>query len=401
MRRAGLLSPLLCLLVSTSTLAAKKQDRDPSPATSDTSSASASGANAVATGTDPAWAPHLENKNGESRPLRNPKELKDKDWLSIHYGEYPGYRSRLGLMVSEEKTAYSPKYKNEFAKMIVGLSGRPKTLADPQNHLEDLVRQALVVTNRFNLVERDTSVDALAAERALADSGRADAATVARAGRMEGAEYVVRATLIELNPEKETKELKGLADAASKGGGAFGDLGLKTRVAFCRMNLRVIRSETGEIVSDQTVDGSCLTTGVSGMSGVGLRMMGSALRVNAGKEPPISDAMQSCANKAAYYVAMSLQETAWQGTVAGVAEHQLTINGGANVGLREGMTLTLLARGEDVVDPETHEVIGAETSEIGQVRVVSVQPQLATCEILQGGQGAKKGDLVRREVQKH
>ena len=114
----------------------------------------------------------------------------------------------------------------------------------------------------------------------------------------------------------------------------------------------------------------------------------------------MANAMQTCANKAVYYVATTLKESPWEGTVASVADSLLTITGGTHVGLREGMTLTLLSRGTEVVDPETNELIGAETSEIGQVRIVSTQEQISTCEIIKGGEGAKKGDLVRRESSK-
>jgi hypothetical protein len=125
--------------------------------------------------------------------------------------------------------------------------------------------------------------------------------------------------------------------------------------------------------------------------------LGGAIAGKSKKQPPISNAMQACANKAAYSVATKLEESTWQSTVASVTGSQVTITGGTNVGLQEGMTLTLLARGADVADPETNEVIGFETSEIGQVRILSAQEKFSTCEIIQGGDGAKQGDLVRRE----
>ena len=128
--------------------------------------------------------------------------------------------------------------------------------------------------------------------------------------------------------------------------------------------------------------------------------VGGAIAGKSKKQPPISNAMQACANKAGYYVATRLEESIWQSTVASVAGSQVTITGGTNVGLQDGMTLTLLARGADVMDPETNEVIGFETAEIGQVRIVSAQEKFSTCEIIQGGDGAKQGDLVRRENSK-
>ncbi len=350
---------------------------------------------------DDSWKPHLEEKNGEVKDLGDPKALKDGDWLEIQYGAYPGYRARLGVVVSEEKTAYSPQYKNVFSKMIVAMADRPKMVADPQNYIEDLVRQALTSTNRFELLERTSAVSDIVGEQALGDSGRVDPATAVSAGRITGAEYLVKATLIELNPEKDTKEITAAGGGKGSSGAGFGDLGVKTKVAFCRLSMRVIRVETGEIVSDQMVDGTCTTAGLTGMAGFGLRMVGSAVRVKSKKQAPITNAMQTCANKAAYYVATSLESAPWLGTVAEVADRTITIAAGTRAGLREGVMLTLLSRGADVVDPGTGEVIGSENREIGQVRIVTAQERFSTGEIVQGGEGAKKGDLVRRENPKH
>jgi curli biogenesis system outer membrane secretion channel CsgG len=349
---------------------------------------------------DDAWKPHLENKNGEAKELGDPKALKDGDWLEIQYGPYSGYKSRLAVVVSEEKTAYTPEYKSAFKKMIVAMADRPKMVPNPQNYIEDLVRQALTSTNRFELLERTTATADIAAEQALGDSGRVDTATAVPADRITGAEYLVKATLIELNPEKDTKEVRATGGAAGNGAAGFGDLGVKTKVAFCRLSLRVIRVETGEIVSDQMLDGTCTTAGLTGVTGFGLRAIGGAFKGKSKKEAPITNAMQTCANKAAYYAATSMGAATWIGTVADVTDRTVTIAAGTAAGLHEGVILTLISRGADIVDPNTQEVIGSENKEIGQVRIVSTQERFSTGEIIQGGEGAKKGDLVRRESPK-
>ncbi len=73
---------------------------------------------------DEAWKAYLENKKGETRDLGELRQVKDKDWLTVHYTEFTGYKPRLGVVASEEKTAYPPEYKDEFARMIVDLSGK-------------------------------------------------------------------------------------------------------------------------------------------------------------------------------------------------------------------------------------------------------------------------------------
>jgi curli biogenesis system outer membrane secretion channel CsgG len=273
----------------------------------------------------------------------------------------------------------------------------------PQNHIEDLVRQALMSTHRFRMVERTTATEDILVEQDLGASGRVDQKTAAKIGKIKGTEYTVKATIIELNPEKDAKSIKAVAGAMGSSGLGGGFLGLSGKVAFCRLNVRVIRTETGEIVADQTVDGTAKSSafdwggGGAGVTGGGTGIAGGGIGVKTKKEAPLSDAMQACANKVAYFVANKLEDFPWQGSVASVTGAKVTIIGGTNVGLQTGMTLTLLSKGENVVDPESNEVIGAETSEIGQIKVVTAQEKFSICEIIQGGEGAKKGDLVRRE----
>ena len=355
---------------------------------------------------DEGWKAYLESKKGETRDLGEVRQVKDKDWLTIHYTEFTGYKPRLGVVASEEKTAYPPEYKDEFARMIVDLSGKGAQATLPQNHIEDLVRQALMSTSRFKMVERTTATQDILAEQDFGASGRVDAKSAAKIGKIKGTEYTVKATIIELNPEKDTKTIQAAGGAMGSSGLGFAGLGLTGKVAFCRLNVRVIRTETSEIVADQTVDGTAKSSGFSlggmgaGATGGGSGIAGGGLGVKSKKEAPLSDAMQACANKVAYYVATKLEDAPWQGSVASVSGTKVTIVGGTNVGLQPDMTLTLLSKGQDVVDPESNEVIGSETSQIGQVRVVSVQEKFSICEIVQGGDGAKTGDLVRREVAK-
>ena len=156
---------------------------------------------------DQGWRSYLENKKGETRDLGDVKQLKDKDWLTIHYTDFTGYKPRLGVVASEEKTAYPPEYRNEFARMMVDLSGKAPQATLPQNHIEDLVRQALMSTNRFKMVERTTATEDILAEQDLGASGRVDAKSAARIGKIKGAEYTVKATIVELNPEKDAKSI--------------------------------------------------------------------------------------------------------------------------------------------------------------------------------------------------
>jgi hypothetical protein len=99
-------------------------------------------------------------------------------------------------------------------------------------------------------------------------------------------------------------------------------------------------------------------------------------------------------------VVTKLEEIPWQGSVASVTGSKIMISAGTNIGLKTGFTLKLLAKGEEVLDPDDGSSLGFSTEETGTVRITGVQERFSTCEITDGGNGVKKGDVVRFEPQK-
>ncbi|MCU0788253.1 MAG: hypothetical protein MUC91_08705 [Verrucomicrobia bacterium] len=75
-------------------------------------------------------------------------------------------------------------------------------------------------------------------------------------------------------------------------------------------------------------------------------------------------------------------------------ETQVTINRGAGAGVESGQLFNVFAEGEELVDPDTLEVLGREEILIGKVRVISVQPRLSTALIVEDF-GIDKGAVLR------
>ena len=345
------------------------------------------------------WKAYLTDKDGETEAFpENPAQLKDKDWLRVGYTGHAGYKPRLGVVLSDDKDMTTREYASEWARLLSDIYGnQPGT--NPLNHVEDLVRQALGATNKFTMLERTTAKDDLLEEQDFGASGRVDKKTAAEIGKIKGADYIVKATIIEINPEKESKDIKAAAGVMSRSALGIGSIGVSGKVAFCRLNVRMINAETGEIAHDMTVDGTASGKGLSvggGVLGAGSKLLGGGgVSTSSKKEASLSDAMQACANKIAWNVASRFEDLPWQGAVASVNGPKIMVNAGTNAGLTTGLTLKVLSKGDEVTDPETGESLGFESSEIGTLRIVSVQEKFCTCEIVDGGQDVKKGDLVR------
>ncbi len=70
-----------------------------------------------------------------------------------------------------------------------------------------------------------------------------------------------------------------------------------------------------------------------------------------------------------------------EGKVAQIlSENCIIINVGAQAGVKVGMAFAVLARGEEVKDPESGEALGRWEVPKGHIRVTHVQERLATCE---------------------
>jgi len=363
--------------------------------------AAASFAPRSACAADATWKPTLVDKKGESKPFPdNPATIEDKEWLGVQYPEGSGFKPRLGVVLSDEKIATHGEYNNDWARLLGDMYGQPAQGTNQFNHMEDMVRQALGATNRFTMVERTTAKGDVLGEQDFGASGRVDKKTAVATGKMKGADYTVKATIIEINPEKDSKSIGVGAGVLGHGALGVGSVGISGKVAFCRLNVRVINTATGEIVTDMTVDGTAKSSSVGIGGGLIGRLGGGALggagaHVQNKKLAPLSDAMQACANKIAYFTATKFQEVPWQGSVASVTGTKIMINAGTNVGLKEGMVVTILAKGAEITDQDNGESLGFESTEIGSAEISNVQEKFATCNITEGGKGVKKGDMVK------
>ncbi|MEQ1834742.1 MAG: CsgG/HfaB family protein [Candidatus Eisenbacteria bacterium] len=353
------------------------------------------------------WRPFLQGKNGEAPFPEDPKGLKDKEWLQVGYTPYTGFKPRLAVVMSEEKQSAPGQYSSELAQVIASIYGQEAQGTNPLNHIEDMVRQALGNTHRFTMLERTTAQDDVIAEQDLGASGRVDRKSAPAIGKLKGADYIVKATVIELNPQKESKDIGVLGGMLGTRGLGIGSVGISGKVAFCRLNVRLVDATTGVVLegADLTVDGtssaSGLNLGLGGLGGVGGNLVGGVGGLTKKKAASISDAMSACANKGAYFGARNLEQVPWSGSVADASGGRVMINAGANIGLKAGLELEVLSKGEEVKDPDSGESLGFQTSALGRVRIADVQEKFSTCEIVQGCQGVKRGDVVKLDPRKH
>jgi curli biogenesis system outer membrane secretion channel CsgG len=161
------------------------------------------------------------------------------------------------------------------------------------NELSDMLVSELVSTKAFQVVDRK-ELDAVLSEQDLGESGRVSAATKAKMGNIKGAKYIVAATV-----SSYEESTSGGGGGISVGGISVGGKKDKTYIAC---DLKVVDTETGEIVDTRTIEAESSGIGLSGGVSIG------AVSLNGGgfERTPAGKAIRACVIYLADYLECSL-----------------------------------------------------------------------------------------------
>ena len=78
-----------------------------------------------------------------------------------------------------------------------------------------------------------------------------------------------------------------------------------------------------------------------------------------------------------------------------VKDREVIISDGSDAGLKAGTVLEVFAPGQEIVDPETGELLGVKNARIGAIEITRVEAKLSCACILDGCDGTKAQDLVK------
>jgi len=161
------------------------------------------------------------------------------------------------------------------------------------SELSDMLVSELVSTKAFQVLDRK-DLDAVMGEQDLGESGRVSAATKAKLGRIKGAKYIVAATVSSY--EEST--------SGSHGGISVGgiSLGGKKENTYIACDLKVVDTETGEIVDTRTIEAESSGVGLGG----GVSIGNVSLHGGGFDRTPAGKAIRACVIYLADYLECSL-----------------------------------------------------------------------------------------------
>lgn len=163
--------------------------------------------------------------------------------------------------------------------------------------LRDMLTTELFQTNRFIVLERE-QLQAVLAEQDLGASGRMKRSTAAPIGELEGAEILVKAAVTGFQPGTSGGG-GNVGNLFGKAGNMIDNIGGSFSRATIAMDLRLIDTRTGRILSATSVEGSATSVG-GNTSG---SLLGRTGALSGFAKTPMERAMRECMSKAVAYVA--------------------------------------------------------------------------------------------------
>lgn len=248
-----------------------------------------------------------------------------------------------------------------------------------RDHIDTALSENPTCSDLFSVIERE-KLDLVLKEQGLSTSGALDQQTAAKVGQLLGVQYLL------------TGAIDKFAINTTKGG--FGGIGGSYTKAEATINMRIIDTTTGERLVSVSADGDVKKGG-----GV---FKGASLS---------RDAEWGIASEAVEKAALSVVEKfaggdyvgkltagglmgGTEGKVIKVEGNRAWINMGAMSGVEVGDTYEIYSVGEELVDPDTGQVLGVDETKTGTGEIVEIQERFSIMTFT-GNASAK--NVVRKQ----
>ncbi len=339
----------------------------------------------------PAQADHVAYSlgDGQKRPLPEQIEgLSAEDLLNLEWGQYSGRRAAVGVLPVENNTS--------LASFFVNSGGDAQTSV-PVNGIEAIITDSLNRTGRFRLVEREqTALQGVLQEQDLSASGRVSQASGAQTGNILGAEYLVQVVVTDYQADTSGRDVNVgglLRDRVP----ALAGLNVKKTKSRVGMNVRLVDAETSEIIFTKQIESTISESGLDFGGVAAVNDLGLAGFLSNFSKIPIGQATIAGVNEAVYELVKQVGAQPTEGSVVTASPAQIVINLGASA-TEVGERFQVLAKGEDLVDPDTGLSLGSIETAVGEVEIVSVQEKFSVARSVSGSVPDRGNRVVSTRV---
>ena len=312
--------------------------------------------------------------------------------VNVEWGDYVGGRPRVAVLPVDNTSSAS-------SFEVVARNGESVTWesegADmvPVNGIEAIVTDAMNRTGRFRLVERQ-ELDSVLREQDLVTSERVSKPSGAKTGNVLGAKYLVQVVVTDYEANVSERKGGGLGGFVSdRLPAVVGAVGVKSGQGRVGMNFRLIDAETSEVVYTKQIESVIRERGLT-FGGLAIPDGGVLGGFFSGyARTPIGQAVIAGTNKGIYELVKRIGAEPASGSVVRAEDDRVWVNLGQGV-VAVGDVLRIVAKGEELIDPETGLSLGSMDTELGSVRVTVVQEQFSIAETVSMSGTPSRGDGV-------
>jgi curli biogenesis system outer membrane secretion channel CsgG len=313
-----------------------------------------------------------------------------KHLLNVEWGEFAGKKTRVGVLEVDNNSATSSfkvtdstgaTYESEW-----NLSGGTV----PVNGIEAIVTDTMHRTGRFRLVERAALGDVLG-EQDLATSGRVSQPSAAATGKVLGAELLMQVVITDY--ETDTSGSSGGIGGLFRKVPLIGGVGVKSSKGRVGLNFRLIDATTSEVLYTNQVESVIKESGLTlaGAGWTGDAILGGFMSNYA--KTPVGQAVIAGINKGVYDVLKEIGARPSEGSVIKSEGKRVWLNIGDD-GVDIGDRLSVMSKGEELIDPDTGISLGSSDTAIGDIEVIQVSEKYSIAQWVSLTQPPNRGDRV-------
>ncbi len=248
-----------------------------------------------------------------------------------------------------------------------------------------MLETAIVKSNKMDVMERN-QMNVVLQEQQLGGVGLTTSG--GQVGGLTGVDYLIYGSITKFGARQSGFSVSGNRGAGGLIGGvagrAFGGGASSSKLTTeMAVDIKVTDVTTGKIILADTVEGEAEQGAAFNVAGISQ---------SESVADPFGDVQRIVAAKLAEAVITT--RTPFK-VIQVLGDGTLILNYG-NVFLTEGDMLALFEVGEQFVDPDTGEILGAEETEIGMVEVISAEPKFSKARIVGEAPSVAVGSILKR-----
>lgn len=330
----------------------------------------------LGTGTAAAdYVAYAVTKKGELPLPESLDGIKHEELIRMKWGEYNGPQTRVAVLeVDNDSATSSFSMRGPDGTVIASYSVSDIERQVPVNGIEAMISGVLHESGRFRMMERQV-LDQVLSEQDLGASGRVAQPSAAKIGKVLGAQYLIQAVVTSYEPNFKGRKV-GLGGITK---GLLGGAKVGKKKSMIGMNFRLINAETGELVFTKQVDVIISKTelGFGGAGWGGSGALGGMFSTFS--KTPIGQAVMAGINIGTYELVKQVGTAPAQGSVVKVDGNKVYVNIGGD-SVEVGGRLQALAKGEELIDPDTGISLGGEEELVGSLKITSVKDKFSIAE---------------------